>query len=58
MKKMFNCLIVCFFLSLSFSETKIGYIYSIEIMNNYEEVRQMNIKLEKEQKRKEKQKNM
>ena len=51
MKKMFSCLILFLFLSLSFSETKIGYIYSIEIMNNYEEVRQMNIALEKEQKR-------
>tara|TARA_B100001113_G_scaffold346771_1_gene338154 strand:+ start:1108 stop:1644 length:537 start_codon:yes stop_codon:yes gene_type:complete len=51
MKNKFSYLVILILLSLSLSETKIGYIYSIEIMNNYEEVRQMNIELEKEQKR-------
>ena len=51
MKSKFSYLIILILLSFSLSETKIGYIYSIEIMNNYEEVRQMNIELEKEQKR-------
>ena len=51
MKSKFSYLVILILLSFSLSETKIGYIYSIEIMNNYEEVRQMNIELEKEQKR-------
>ena len=51
MKSKLSYLVILILLSFSLSETKIGYIYSIEIMNNYEEVRQMNIELEKEQKR-------
>jgi len=51
MKSKFSYLALLILLSFALSETKIGYIYSIEIMNNYEEVRQMNIELEKEQKR-------
>ena len=51
MKSKFSYLVILILLSFSLSETKIGYIYSIEIMNNYEEVRQMNIELEKELKR-------
>tara|TARA_B110000438_G_scaffold303114_1_gene363217 strand:- start:792 stop:1331 length:540 start_codon:yes stop_codon:yes gene_type:complete len=51
MKSTYSYLVLLILLSFSLAETKIGYIYSIEIMNNYEEVRQMNIELEKEQKR-------
>jgi Skp family chaperone for outer membrane proteins len=51
MKSKFSYLVILILLSFSLSETKIGYIYSIEIMNNYVVVRQMNIELEKEQKR-------
>ena len=38
-------------LSIAFSEIKIGYVDSNEIMNNFEEVRQVQVDLEKEQKR-------
>ena len=38
-------------LSMAFSEIKIGYVDSNEIMNNFEEVRQVQVDLEKEQKR-------
>ena len=37
--------------SISFSETKIGYIDSQVIMSEYEDVRQVQVELEKEQKR-------
>ena len=37
--------------SMVFSEIKIGYVDSNEIMNNFEEVRQVQVDLEKEQKR-------
>ena len=37
--------------SMTFSEIKIGYVDSNEIMNNFEEVRQVQVDLEKEQKR-------
>jgi len=37
--------------SLSFADVKIGYVDSNEIMNNFEEVRQIQVDLEKEQKR-------
>ena len=37
--------------SMAFSEIKIGYVDSNEIMNNFEEVRQVQVDLEKEQKR-------
>ena len=37
--------------SMAFSEIKIGYVDSNEIMNNFEEVRQVKVDLEKEQKR-------
>ena len=37
--------------SISFSETKIGYIDSQIIMSEYEDVRQVQVELEKEQKR-------
>ena len=37
--------------SMAFSEIKIGYVDSSEIMNNFEEVRQVQVDLEKEQKR-------
>ena len=38
-------------LSIAFSEIKMGYVDSNEIMNNFEEVRQVQVDLEKEQKR-------
>ena len=38
-------------LRIAFSEIKIGYVDSNEIMNNFEEVRQVQVDLEKEQKR-------
>ena len=38
-------------LSMAFSEIKIGYVDSNEIMNNFEEVRQVQVDFEKEQKR-------
>ena len=38
-------------LGMAFSEIKIGYVDSNEIMNNFEEVRQVQVDLEKEQKR-------
>ena len=37
--------------SMAFSEIKIGYVDSNEIMNNFEEIRQVQVDLEKEQKR-------
>ena len=37
--------------NMAFSEIKIGYVDSNEIMNNFEEVRQIQVDLEKEQKR-------
>tara|TARA_Y100000590_G_scaffold272981_1_gene306495 strand:- start:940 stop:1476 length:537 start_codon:yes stop_codon:yes gene_type:complete len=44
-------LILTVFVSISFSETKIGYIDSQIIMSEYEDVRQVQVELEKEQKR-------
>ena len=44
-------LILTLFVSISFSETKIGYIDSQIIMSEYEDVRQVQVELEKEQKR-------
>tara|TARA_Y100001970_G_scaffold271414_1_gene366636 strand:+ start:121 stop:645 length:525 start_codon:yes stop_codon:yes gene_type:complete len=46
--------LIFFFTTLSgllFAELKIGYIDSNEIMNNFEDVRQVQVDLEKEQKR-------
>ena len=40
-----------FLLSFVFSEIKIGYVDSNEIMSNFEEVRQVQVDLEKEQRR-------
>ena len=44
-------LLVTILVSISFSETKIGYIDSQIIMSEYEDVRQVQVELEKEQKR-------
>jgi len=44
-------LIMMILVSISFSETKIGYIDSQIIMSEYEDVRQVQVELEKEQKR-------
>ncbi len=44
-------LIITILVSISFSETKIGYIDSQVIMSEYEDVRQVQVELEKEQKR-------
>ena len=44
-------LIITILVSISFSETKIGYIDSQIIMSEYEDVRQVQVELEKEQKR-------
>ena len=44
-------LMLTLFVSISFSETKIGYIDSQIIMSEYEDVRQVQVELEKEQKR-------
>ena len=44
-------LILTLFISISFSETKIGYIDSQIIMSEYDDVRQVQVELEKEQKR-------
>tara|TARA_B100001996_G_scaffold369731_1_gene343421 strand:+ start:818 stop:1351 length:534 start_codon:yes stop_codon:yes gene_type:complete len=44
-------LIITILVSISFTETKIGYIDSQVIMSEYEDVRQVQVELEKEQKR-------
>ena len=44
-------LIITILISVSFSDTKIGYIDSQIIMSEYEDVRQVQVELEKEQKR-------
>ena len=53
--KIINKLIIIIIISVSFSETdkftKIGYIDSEAIMTQYEDVRQVQVELEKEQKR-------
>jgi len=50
--KIINKLIITVFLvSVSFSDTKIGYIDSQVIMTQYEDVQQVQVELEKEQKR-------
>ena len=51
MKKKNYYLILSLFLSFIFAEIKIGYVDSNEIMNNFEEVRQVQIDLEKEQRK-------
>ena len=49
--KKYKILILLTFLAVSFSDTKIGYIDSQVIMQQYEDVRQVQVELEKEQKR-------
>ena len=51
MKKKIYYLILSLFLSFTLAEIKIGYVDSNEIMNNFEEVRQVQIDLEKEQRK-------
>mgnify|MGYP003317934704 CR=1 FL=1 len=41
----------CLLVSLAYADTKVGYIYSQIIMSEYEDVRQIQVELEKEQKR-------
>ncbi len=51
MKRINKLIIVLFLFSVSFSDTKIGYIDSQVIMTQYEDVQQVQVELEKEQKR-------
>ena len=51
MKRINKLIIAVFLLSVSFSDTKIGYIDSQVIMTQYEDVKQVQVELEKEQKR-------
>ena len=51
MKRINKLIIAVFLLSVSFSDTKIGYIDSQVIMTQYEDVQQVQVELEKEQKR-------
>jgi len=50
-KRINKLIIVLFLFSVSFSDTKIGYIDSQVIMTQYEDVQQVQVELEKEQKR-------
>ena len=45
------CILSSVLLSLGFAEIKIGYVDSNEIMSNFDEVRQVQVNLEKEQRR-------
>ena len=49
--KLTKLLIITTFIGFAFADIKIGYVDSNEIMNNFEEVRQVQVDLEKEQKR-------
>ena len=51
MKKIKYCILSLVFCSVIIAEIKIGYIDSNEIMSNFEEVRQVQVDLEKEQRR-------
>ena len=51
MKRMNKLIIILFLFSVSFADTKIGYIDSQVIMTQYEDVQQVQVELEKEQKR-------
>ena len=51
MKKIKYCILSLVFFSVIIAEIKIGYIDSNEIMSNFEEVRQVQVDLEKEQRR-------
>ena len=51
MKRINKFIITVFLVSVSFSDTKIGYIDSQVIMTQYEDVKQVQVELEKEQKR-------
>ena len=51
MKRINKLIIAVFLVSVSFSDTKIGYIDSQVIMTQYEDVQQVQVELEKEQKR-------
>ena len=51
MKRINKLIITVFLVSVSFSDTKIGYIDSQVIMTQYEDVKQVQVELEKEQKR-------
>ena len=51
MKKICKIILIITLISISIAEIKIGYIDSQVIMNQYEDVRQVQVKLEKEQKR-------
>ena len=51
MKRINKLIITVFLVSVSFSDTKIGYIDSQVIMTQYEDVQQVQVELEKEQKR-------
>ena len=44
-------IICCLLVSLMYADTKVGYIDSQIIMSEYEDVRQIQVELEKEQKR-------
>ena len=48
MNKTKNIMLFLLISSLAYSEIKIGYVDSNEIMNNFEEVRQVQVDLEKE----------
>ena len=43
-------IIYCLLVSLTYADTKVGYIDSQIIMSEYEDVRQIQVELEKEQK--------
>ena len=51
MKNICKLMLIITFISISIAETKIGYIDSQVIMTQYEDVRQVQVELEKEQKR-------
>ena len=51
MKRMNKLIVILFLFSVSFADTKIGYIDSQVIMTQYEDVQQVQVELEKEQKR-------
>ena len=51
MKSILNLILLSAMIGLTFADIKIGYIDSNEIMSNFEEVRQIQVDLEKEQRR-------
>ena len=51
MNKIKNIMLFLLISSLAYAEIKIGYVDSNEIMNNFEEVRQVQVDLEKEQRK-------